>query len=54
VKRLALFWLYCAAIGFGVAAGVAVALCVALDGPAAWRAPVKAIQTQIVQAQAGR
>jgi hypothetical protein len=39
VKRLWLFWLYCAAIGFGVVAGIAVMICVAVDGPSAWRHP---------------
>jgi hypothetical protein len=37
VKRLALFWLACAAAGFGLAAGIAVMLCLAVDGPGVWR-----------------
>jgi hypothetical protein len=38
VRRLAIFWLACAAIGFLAAVGAAVALSLALDGPASWRA----------------
>jgi hypothetical protein len=38
VKRLAIFWLACAAVGFVAAVGAAVALCLALDGAASWRA----------------
>jgi hypothetical protein len=39
VRRLAIFWLACAAIGFLAAVGAAVALSLALDGAATWRAP---------------
>jgi hypothetical protein len=38
VRRLAIFWLACAAIGFLAAVGAAVALSLALDGAATWRA----------------
>ena len=38
MRRLAIFWLACAAIGFLAAIGAAFALSLALDGPAAWRA----------------
>jgi hypothetical protein len=37
VRRLAIFWLACAAIGFLAAVGAAVALSLALDGAATWR-----------------
>lgn len=37
VKRLAIFWLICAAAGFAVAAGVAVLLCLAVDNGALLR-----------------
>jgi hypothetical protein len=38
VRRLAIFWLACAATGFLAAIGVAFALSLALDGDGAWRA----------------
>jgi hypothetical protein len=38
VRRLAIFWLACAAVGFLAAVGAAVVLCLALDGAASWRA----------------
>ena len=38
MRRLAIFWLACAAVGFLAAVGAAVALCLALDGAASWRA----------------
>jgi hypothetical protein len=38
VRRLAIFWLACAAVGFLAAVGAAFALCLALDGAASWRA----------------
>jgi len=38
VRRLAIFWLACAAVGFLAAVGAALVLCVALDGSASWRA----------------
>jgi hypothetical protein len=38
VRRLAIFWLACAAIGFLAAVGAAIALGLALDGTASWRA----------------
>ena len=38
MRRLAIFWLACAAVGFLAAVGAAVALCLALDGTASWRA----------------
>jgi hypothetical protein len=38
VRRLAIFWLACAAVGFLAAVAAAVVLCLALDGTAAWRA----------------
>jgi hypothetical protein len=38
VRRLAIFWLACAAVGFVAAVGAALALCLALDGAASWRA----------------
>jgi hypothetical protein len=47
VRRLAIFWLACAAIGFLAAVGVAVALSLALDGAATWRAAPPA--TRLVQ-----
>jgi hypothetical protein len=37
VKRLALFWLLCAAAGFAVAAGMAMMLALAFDSGGAWR-----------------
>jgi ABC-type nitrate/sulfonate/bicarbonate transport system permease component len=40
VKRLALFWLLCAAIGFAIAAAVAIMLALAVDhGPTGRSAP---------------
>lgn len=44
MRRLAIFWLACAAVGFLTAVGVAIALSLALDG-AAWRAA----QPRVVQ-----
>jgi hypothetical protein len=44
VRRLAIFWLACAAVGFLAAVGAALALSFALDG-AAWRAA----QPRVVQ-----
>ena len=42
LKRLVRLWLICAAIGFVVAAGLAVMMAYALDGPAgAARAPAR-------------
>jgi hypothetical protein len=38
VRRLAIFWLACAAVGFLAAVAAAFVLCLALDGTAAWRA----------------
>ena len=39
MKRLALLWLACAAVGFAVAASAAVVIALAFDRPApAWRA----------------
>jgi hypothetical protein len=38
LKRLAILWLACAAIGFLAAIGAAFALSLALDGDGAWRA----------------
>jgi hypothetical protein len=38
LRRLAIFWLACAAAGFLAAVGAAVLLCLALDGAASWRA----------------
>ena len=38
MRRLAIFWLACAAVGFLAAVGAAFALCLALDGTASWRA----------------
>ena len=40
LKRLALLWLACAAIGFALAACVAVMLAMAVDHGSAWRAGV--------------
>ena len=37
MRRLAIFWLACAAVGFVAAVGAAVALCLALDSAASWR-----------------
>jgi hypothetical protein len=37
LKRLAIFWLVCAAAGFAVAAGAAVVLSLTVDGEAALR-----------------
>lgn len=37
MKRLAILWLACAAVGFLAAIGVAFALSLALDGDGAWR-----------------
>jgi hypothetical protein len=37
VRRLAIFWLACAAVGFVAAVGAAIALCLALDSAASWR-----------------
>jgi len=37
VKRLAMFWLACAAVGFLTAIAAAFALSLALDGAPAWR-----------------
>ena len=37
VRRLAIFWLACAAVGFLAAVGAAVVLCLALDSAASWR-----------------
>ncbi len=37
MRRLAIFWLACAAVGFVAAIGAAFALSLALDGPASWR-----------------
>ena len=39
MRRLAIFWLACAAIGFLAAIGAAFALSLALDGDGAWRNP---------------
>jgi hypothetical protein len=39
VRRLALFWLVCAATGFATAASVAFLLGVAIDHRMAWRRP---------------
>jgi len=33
VKRLATLWLICAAVGFAVAAGLAVVMALTVDGP---------------------
>ena len=38
MKRLALLWLTCAAVGFAVAACTAVVIALAFDRPATWRA----------------
>lgn len=38
MRRLAIFWLACAAVGFLAAVGAALVLCLALDGTASWRA----------------
>jgi elongation factor P hydroxylase len=40
VRRLALFWLVCAATGFAAAASVAFLLGMAIDHRLAWRRPV--------------
>jgi hypothetical protein len=37
LKRLAILWLACAAVGFLAAIGAAFALSLALDGDGAWR-----------------
>jgi hypothetical protein len=37
LKRLALLWLACAAVGFVVAACAAVAMALAFDSPTPWR-----------------
>jgi hypothetical protein len=51
VRRLAIFWLACAAIGFLAAIGAALALSLALDGAAAsWRAAPSA--SRLVQQKA--
>jgi hypothetical protein len=39
VRRLAYFWLVCAATGFAAAAGVAFLLGIAIDHRLAWRGP---------------
>ena len=39
MKRLALFWLLCAAIGFAIAAAVAVVLALAVDHSPSNRSP---------------
>jgi hypothetical protein len=47
VRRLAIFWLACAAIGFLAAIGAAFALSLAFDGAASWRAappPARLVQ----------
>jgi hypothetical protein len=51
VRRLAIFWLACAAIGFVAAIGAAVALSLALDGAASWRSAPTA--RQVVQRKGG-
>lgn len=38
MRRLAIFWLACAAIGFLAAIGAACVLSLAVDGAASWRA----------------
>ena len=39
MKRLAILWLACAAVGFLAAISAAFALSLALDGDGAWRSP---------------
>jgi hypothetical protein len=39
LRRLAIFWLLCAATGFAAAAGMAFVLSVAIDHETAWRRP---------------
>ena len=38
MKRLAIFWLACAVVGFLAAIGAACVLSLAVDGAASWRA----------------
>jgi hypothetical protein len=40
LRRLAIFWLICAATGFAAAAGVAFLLSMAIDRRLEWRRPV--------------
>jgi len=39
LRRLAIFWLVCAATGFTVAAGLALLLSMAIDHRLAWKRP---------------
>ena len=49
MRRLAILWLACAAVGFLAAVGAAFALSLALDGPGCWRA---ALPPRVVQPKA--
>lgn len=46
MRRLAIFWLACAVIGFLAAMGAACVLSLAVDGPASWRAEPRAGRPQ--------
>ena len=54
LKRLALLWLACAAIGFALAAFVAVMLAVAVDHGSAWRAAGVVVAAGAVHSAAPR
>jgi hypothetical protein len=49
LKRLAIFWLVCAAAGFAVAAGTAVVLSLTVDGDAALRRAATDTAVQVLE-----